>query len=105
MGKTGEIKKPQAAAPAAEGGAPKQNAPQQNSNPSSKAKGAGEKVGCLAVGCKEKDKRHSFCDEHFSQFKFGLISKFGEKVLDYERKFEHYQNYLKSQKASRGKVA
>ena len=63
----------------------------------------GAKVGCHASGCKDKDVRVSFCEEHFKQFKFGLITKTGERVLDYEKKFEHYQKWLSAQ--GRSKVA
>lgn len=48
---------------------------------------------CCGSGCKSDAKRFSFCDEHFEQFKFGLIKKSGEPVSDYEKKFEHYQAY------------
>ena len=110
MGKPGtpkEEKKPAAEKPAGEkapaGGhdhaAPKAHAP-------SAPKGnVGTKVGCLATACKDKDSRFNFCDEHFRQFKFGLITKHGEKVLDFERKFEHYQKWVSSQSSSRGKTA
>jgi hypothetical protein len=54
--------------------------------------------GCTAWGCKSPEKRFSFCDEHYEQFKFGLIKKSGEMVPDYEKKFEHYMAY----KAKRG---
>lgn len=90
--KTGEIK-----APKAGGGAAPSPSPSASS---SKAGAVGAKVGCHALGCKEKDHKLSFCDEHFRQFKFGLINKKGEKVLDYERKLEHYQKWLKAQKVA-----
>ena len=100
MGKQGtpEQKKP-AAAPA---GAPEQHshAPKGDSAPQAKKGSAGAKVGCHALACKEKDVRLGFCEEHFRQFKFGLISKTGEKVLDYEKKFEHYHKWLKAQKVA-----
>ena len=99
MGKTGEIKKPAASAPAADH-APKGNSAPLTSSSSSKSNNASAKLGCHATNCKEKDKRFNFCDEHFRQFKFGLISKTGEKVLDWERKIEHYQHWLKSQKVA-----
>ncbi|MGE4231832.1 MAG: hypothetical protein AB7F43_00745 [Bacteriovoracia bacterium] len=54
------------------------------------------KLGCKEVTCKSGDKRAGFCDEHFRQFKFGLITKDGEPVPDYERKFEHYQAWLRA---------
>ncbi len=46
--------------------------------------------GCQSPGCKTHASRFSFCDEHYDQFKFGLIKKSGELVSDYEKKFEHY---------------
>ena len=58
------------------------------------------KIGCLALGCKDKDVRLSFCEEHFKQFKFGLITKTGQKVMDYEKKFEHYQKWLSAQRVA-----
>jgi hypothetical protein len=58
------------------------------------------KVGCLAQGCKGKEARFNFCDEHFRQFKFGLITKMGEPVLDYEKKFEHYERWKAAQKVA-----
>lgn len=48
---------------------------------------------CTAKACKSSDWRFGFCEEHFEQFKFGLIKKSGEFVPDYEKKFEHYQAY------------
>jgi hypothetical protein len=46
---------------------------------------------CTAKACKTSEWRFGFCEEHFEQFKFGLIKKTGEFVPDYEKKFEHYQ--------------
>ena len=94
----GEAKKPAAAAaPAAsaEHHAPKPGLSQPSSHKSTSAK-----LGCHERACKEKDVRFNFCDEHFRQFKFGLITKSGDRVVDYERKFEHYNNWLKSQKVA-----
>lgn len=54
--------------------------------------------GCHSWGCKVQAHRFNFCDEHYDQFKFGLIKKTGEPVSDYERKFEHYSAW----KAKRG---
>lgn len=56
---------------------------------------AAEKTGCLCDTCKAKVSRFGFCSEHYEQFKFGLIKKSGEPVPDYEKKFEHYQAYVK----------
>jgi hypothetical protein len=56
---------------------------------------------CGAVSCKTPDKRFGFCEEHYEQFKFGLIKKSGEMVSDYEKKFEHYEAYKKRQVVAR----
>lgn len=91
--KTGEIKAPAKGPAAAPSSAPSMSG--------GGGKGAvGAKVGCHATGCKDKDIRLTFCEEHFKQFKFGLINKKGDKVLDYEKKFEHYQKWLKAQKVA-----
>lgn len=58
------------------------------------------KTGCLVTNCREKDVRLNFCEEHFKQFKFGLVTKKGELVADFEKKFEHYQNWISAQKAA-----
>ncbi len=72
-------------------------------------KGAGEVQGqavgktlCGAEGCKHGDARFGFCSEHYEQFKFGLITKAGKVVSDYEKKFEHYQAFKRrvAQKAA-----
>ena len=61
--------------------------------------------GCFSVGCKIKAHRFNFCDEHYEQFKFGLIKKTGEPVPAYEKKFDHYQAYKARLKAPGRKVA
>ncbi len=48
---------------------------------------------CGVSKCKEKGKRFGFCQEHFRQFKFGLIKKNGQPVPDFEKKLEHYNAY------------
>ena len=93
QGTPGEHKKP-------EGNPAESHAPKPSAAPSPSKGSVGTKVGCHATGCKEKDSRYNFCNEHFRQFKFGLITKAGEKVLDYERKWEHYQLWLKTQKVA-----
>ena len=50
-------------------------------------------LGCTSKGCKTSVARFGFCEEHYEQFKFGLIKKTGEPVSDYERKFDHYRLY------------
>ena len=59
---------------------------------------------CTAEACKSKGSRFSFCDEHYEQFKFGLIKKDGKPASDYYKKLEHYQAYLARHKSVR-KVA
>lgn len=51
---------------------------------------------CIADGCKAKSKRASFCDEHFSWFKAGLITKEGKQVIDFEKKYQHYTSAKKA---------
>jgi hypothetical protein len=53
---------------------------------------------CLAKACKTKPSRFGFCEDHFDQFKFGLLKKSGELVPDHEKKLQHYLDY----KAKRG---
>jgi len=48
---------------------------------------------CVAKGCKTKPSRFSFCEEHYDQYKFGLIRKTGELVPDHEKKLEHYLSF------------
>lgn len=47
-------------------------------------------VNCGSQGCTKKSWRFGFCEEHYEQYKFGLINKKGQKVPDYDKKFEHY---------------
>ena len=58
---------------------------------------------CTAQGCKAGDFKLGFCPEHYEQYKFGIITKTGKPVPDYEKKFGHYTAY-KERKAAR-KVA
>lgn len=58
-------------------------------------------IGCTVKSCKSKEARFGFCHEHFDHYKFGLIKKTGEKVSDYEKKFEQYQSFLANKGASK----
>ncbi len=78
---------------------PVENKKPETSAPKPSA-GVGAKVGCTYTGCKSNPVRHEFCQEHFNQFKFGLITKLGLPVSDYEKKFEHYQKWLRAQKVA-----
>lgn len=83
--------------------APQKQAPTHKQAPASNV--ATLPTGCAAQGCKGKEKRFSFCDEHYDQFKFGLIKKDGKPVSDFDKKFDHYQAYKQKQAASVRKVA
>jgi len=56
---------------------------------------------CGAHQCKSKPSKFNFCSEHYEQFKFGLIKKDGEKVSDYDRKFEHFLSYRDKRSAKK----
>lgn len=75
-------------------GAPAYSAPQQGGGAAAKGAGTDPIGKCTAQGCKANSKRFEFCAEHFEQFKFGLITKLGKQVSDYEKKFDHYQAYI-----------
>ena len=54
---------------------------------------------CGAQDCKQKESRFGFCSEHFDQYKFGLITKKGAKVPDYDKKFKHWEAFQAKQSA------
>lgn len=54
---------------------------------------------CKCTGCTKNEMRFTFCEEHYEWFKFGLITKEGKKVGDFDRKSEHYQSYQEKQKS------
>jgi hypothetical protein len=45
---------------------------------------------CKTEGCKHAQVRFTFCSEHYEWFKFGLVTKMGKKVSDFDKKFAHY---------------
>lgn len=45
---------------------------------------------CTSKGCKTKPAKFGFCLPHFEHFKFGLITKHGEQVPDYDKKFDAF---------------
>lgn len=45
---------------------------------------------CLAEGCKSKPSKAGFCAEHFDWFKAGLITKSGQRALDFDKKYYQY---------------
>jgi hypothetical protein len=52
---------------------------------------------CAVKDCKKSPQLTSFCTEHYDWFKFGLITKLGEKPIDFDKK---HQAYLKHKKAA-----
>ena len=63
--------------------------------------GESKHFACLHKGCKSSVSRFDFCEEHYEQFKFGLIKKTGEPVPDYEKKFEHYMAWKRKLSAKK----
>ncbi len=50
---------------------------------------------CTAQGCSKKPELMTFCKEHFDWFKFGLITKTGERPTDFDKKYIAYQKQHK----------
>lgn len=59
---------------------------------------AGGAENCKCEGCKSTQSRFTFCDTHYEWFKFGLITKEGKKVGDFEKKWGHFEAYMDRQK-------
>ena len=53
---------------------------------------------CKCDNCKKPQDRFTFCNQHYEWFKFGLITKEGKKVADFEKKVDHYAAFLEKQK-------
>jgi hypothetical protein len=53
---------------------------------------------CKCEGCKLPQSRLSFCEPHYDWFKFGLITREGKKVGDFEKKMGHYEAFVERQK-------
>jgi len=53
---------------------------------------------CKCEGCKKPESQFTFCQDHYEWFKFGLITKHGKKVSDYDKKYEHFQSYQEKQR-------
>jgi len=53
---------------------------------------------CAAEDCNLKSRKFGFCEEHYEQFKFGLIKKDGTKPSDYTEKFKHYEKFQAQKK-------
>ncbi len=79
-------KKPEQGSP----GAAPQNAPMAKVIPIGSNK-------CTFDECKAKPARAGFCDEHFTWFKEGLITKEGHRSPDFDKK---YQAFARRKKAA-----
>ncbi len=51
---------------------------------------------CVAESCSQKSTRMSFCDEHFTWFKEGLVSRDGTRPSDFDKKYQAFQARRKS---------
>jgi hypothetical protein len=49
-----------------------------------------ESAKCCGEGCKKKAEKASFCSEHFTWFKEGLMTKDGHKAPDFDKKYYHF---------------
>ena len=67
--------------------------PAANPKPVSGGGGAtatGDANSCKYSKCRGTISKYGFCADHFDQFKFGLLTKHGQHVSDYEKKIDHY---------------
>jgi len=62
---------------------------------------AGDANSCKYSKCRDSVTKYGFCVGHFDQFKFGLLTKHGEHVPDFDKKIDHYMK----QKGKTAKVA
>lgn len=54
---------------------------------------------CKSEGCKHPEARFTFCGDHYEWFKFGLITKEGKKVSDFDKKLAHFEAFVEKQRA------
>lgn len=54
------------------------------------AVGGGDANSCKYTKCRDSVVKYGFCAGHFDQFKFGLLTKNGAHVPDFEKKIDHY---------------
>ena len=45
---------------------------------------------CCAEGCKKTQAKLTYCEEHFTWFKEGLINKKGERPNDFDKKYQQF---------------
>ena len=51
---------------------------------------------CAVKECKKPPTLNSFCGEHYEWFKFGLITKLGEKPIDFDKKHQAFMRHKKA---------
>ncbi len=67
----------------------KQQPPGQNNN----VVAMPSKCGC--EGCGKKSDLMNFCQEHYSWFKFGLLTKEGKRPSDFDKKYSAFTKHQK----------
>ena len=51
---------------------------------------------CCGEDCKKTATRAEYCEEHFTWFKEGLITKEGRKPRDFDKKYQDFMNRRKT---------
>ena len=69
----------------------------QNQQPPKSGKVVALPTKCLSENCTKKPEVANFCDEHFTWFKEGLLTKEGKRPSDFDKKLV---NFLKRKKAA-----
>ncbi len=85
------------AAPKKEGAPQNKSTPQGNSNASGPSLTV---VGCGVKACMSKVTKMGFCDKHHDEYKFGLLTKTGDKAQDFEKKVIHFEDFKKRKEKS-----
>ncbi len=52
-------------------------------------------ITCCVEKCTKKSDKMNFCPEHFMWFKEGLVSKKGERPMDFDKKYQSFLNRKK----------
>ncbi len=51
---------------------------------------------CSVKDCKKSPSLVNFCPEHYEWFKFGMITKLGEKPVDFDKKYNAFMKHKKA---------
>ena len=54
---------------------------------------------CAYEECSSKPKKANFCEEHYAWFKFGSITKNGQKAKDFDKKMIAFDSFQKKKAA------